>query len=52
MVKFILTSMRLTEKQHRQLKIMCVLTESTMQNFIRIAIQDKIDEIKKMKEKK
>jgi len=37
----------LSESEWTELKIMCVLTHSTMSNFIRSAIKTKIIELKK-----
>lgn len=37
----------ITEKEKTSLKIMAILTKKTMSDFIRIAIKDKIKELKK-----
>lgn len=44
--KMHLTTFQLTKSLHVQLKTMCVLTDKTMGEFIRIAIRDKIDSLK------
>ena len=41
-----LTSFRLSDTLHVQLRTMCVLTGKSMGEFIRIAIIDKIKELK------
>ena len=46
MPKYRHTSIRLPEATLVQLKIMCALTNSTIGNFIRIAIESKIKELK------
>lgn len=45
------TSFIITKDLHRQLKTMCLLTEKKMGEFIRIAIRDKINELKTNKYK-
>ena len=40
------TSLVIPEKMHTELKIMCVLTQKKMGDFIRIAISDKMNELK------
>jgi len=44
------TSIRIPEKLLTELKIMCVLTNTTIGKFIAIAVQEKINELKKSKE--
>lgn len=41
-----LTSFQLPNALHSQLKMMCVLTNTSMGEFIRISIRDKIKELK------
>lgn len=40
------TTFQITEEQYTQLRMMCVLTNKRMGEFIRIAINDKIKELK------
>lgn len=40
------TTFQLPSALHSQLKMMCLLTNATMGEFIRIAIRDKIKDIK------
>jgi hypothetical protein len=47
----VLTSFQLSPSLHTQLKMMCILTEKSMGEFIRIAISDKIKQIKEQKVK-
>ena len=42
-VTFVMSDAQVTE-----LKIMCVLTKKTMSAFLRVAIQDKIKEVKRI----
>ena len=42
----IATTFQLTNALHTQLKMMCLLTKKSMGEFIRIAIRDKIKELK------
>lgn len=44
--KHVLTTFQLTSHLHTQLKIMCVLTGKSMGEFIRIAVLDKIKDLK------
>jgi len=39
-------SFYISDKQWTDLKIMCVLTHRTMSDFVRVAIQDKVIQIK------
>jgi hypothetical protein len=41
------TTFQLSKHLHTQLRIMCVLTEKNMGEFIRIAISEKINHLKK-----
>jgi hypothetical protein len=43
------TTFQLTNELHRQLRVMCLLTEKSMGEFIRISIRN---EIKRLKETK
>ncbi len=45
-----LTTFQLPDSLHTQLKTMCVLTEKSMGEFIRISIRDKIKTLKENKE--
>jgi len=49
MNKKVKTSFVLSQKLHEQMKIMCILTHTDMGNFIRISIQEKIENLKKEK---
>jgi len=40
------TTFQITPHLHTELKVMCVLTKKTMGEFIRLAIIDKINQIK------
>lgn len=40
------TTFQLTKSMHNQLKMMCMLTHTSMGEFIRISIRDKIKELK------
>ena len=42
----------ITEKEKVDLKIMSIITKHTMSNFIRIAIKDKIRQVKEENEKR
>lgn len=44
--KMVLTTFQLSEDLHTKLKIMCVLSKTGMGEFIRLAIVDKIKELK------
>lgn len=52
--KHILTTFQISDHLHTQMKMMCVLTKKSMGEFIRIAILDKINQLKlqKPREKK
>jgi hypothetical protein len=43
----ITTTFHISPDQHTQLKMMCVLTKKSMGEFIRIALAEKIDELKR-----
>jgi len=45
--KIRMTSFKLSAHLHTQLKMMCVLTHKSMGEFIRVAIADKIRDMKK-----
>jgi hypothetical protein len=45
------TTFQITRTLHTQLRTMCMLTDKSMGEFIRIAIRDKIIEIKKQQVK-
>jgi hypothetical protein len=47
MPESIKTTIVLPEKVWTELKIMCILTKKKQSDFIRIAIQDKINQLKK-----
>ncbi len=40
------TTFQLTEHLHHQLRLMCMLTNKSMGEFIRLAIMDKINQVK------
>jgi len=44
-----ITTFQISHDLHTQLKMMCLLTHKTMGEFIRLAIIDKIKEIKEKK---
>jgi len=52
MENFKRTMIKIPSSLHDQIKIMCVLTHKTMSDFIRIAVQDKIKELKTGKDEK
>lgn len=43
---FTTTTFQLSQGLHAQLKMMCILTHKSMGEFIRIAVSDKIKELK------
>jgi len=45
------TTFQISNHLHTQLKTYCVLTQKSMGEFIRVAIIDKIKELKRQKEK-
>lgn len=40
------TTFQLTQHLHHELRLMCMLTEKSMGEFIRLAIIDKINQVK------
>lgn len=46
MKKHTTTTFQLSHHLHTELKMMCLLTKKSMGNFIRIAIADKIKQLK------
>lgn len=46
------TTFQLPVSLHSQLKLMCLLTNATMGEFIRISLRDKIKDIKMKEEEK
>jgi hypothetical protein len=42
----IITTFQLPKGLHRRLKMMCLLTETSMGEFIRVAIREKMDQLK------
>lgn len=49
--RHILTTFQLSDHLHTQMKMMCILTKKSMGEFIRIAILDKINQLKLQKPK-
>jgi hypothetical protein len=47
----VITSFQLSQSLHTQMKMMCLLTEKSMGEFIRLSILDKIKQIKEQKVK-
>lgn len=47
----ITTTFQLPKGLHTQLRIMCVLTNKSMGEFIRISIRDKINQLKQIEPK-
>jgi len=41
------TTVLLTKTQHERVKLMALMTNVTMQEFIRIALQEKLDSLKR-----
>lgn len=44
--RYKITSIRLSKAFHTELKIYCALTNKTIGDFIRISVQDKINQLK------
>ena len=49
--KYRTTTFQITKHMHTQLKMMCTLTEKSMGEFIRLAIVDKINQVRTQKQK-